>query len=344
MPAPMIRKATCLLLLFLSRAVLATDCDATRRATVDGVLNAFATHQVVLLGEQHQRKEFHEFLRAFVRDRRFTRTVTQIIVEFGNAQYQDVADRYVAGGEVPRSEMQHVWRDVVGTVLGFDSPVYEEFYDTVREVNRERPPNERIRVILGDPPVPWAEIHDAAAYGRYIERDEFMTDAIQHARKGDRRVLVIVGGLHIPITAATEAKDKHPGVGNLLESAAPHVAYRIFPAPAGFRPAVDCAPQFLPATGDLGDRSFGVLMPAGIMVQRDVNGKKEWIALTDSDWPPIRAKVDAALYLGATETRLAPLPSTLADASYIRELHRRAKIMHDFFGFDFESDLPPAPE
>ncbi|HEX3582616.1 MAG TPA: ChaN family lipoprotein [Thermoanaerobaculia bacterium] len=339
----MIRTAACLFLLLLSHAVLAADCDATRRAAVDGVFDAFATHQVVLFGEQHQRKEFHEFLRTLIRDRRFTRTVTQIVVEFGNARYQDVADRYVAGREVPRSEMQHVWRDVVGTLLGFDSPVYEEFYDTVREVNRERPADERIRVILGDPPVPWSEVHDAAAYGRYIERDQFMTDAIQHARKDGRRVLVIVGGLHIPLTARPETMPKHPGVGDLLESAAPHSAYRIFSTPPALRPDFDCAPQLLSASGELGDRSFGVLMEPGVMVQHTVDGQPKWVKMTDSDWPPVRAKIDAALYLGPTHTRVDPLPSTLADTAYIRELHRRAKIMHDFFGFDFESDLPPAP-
>lgn len=333
-----------MLALLLSHAAFAAGCDSIRRAAVDGVLDAFATHSVVLLGEQHQRKELHDFLHDLVRDPRFTQTVTQIVVEFGDARYQDVVDRYVRGEPVSRAEVQHVWRDVVGTVLGFDSPLYEGFFDLVREVNRERPPRERIHVILGDPPVPWDQVHSAAEYGNYIERDAFMTKAIETAHRSGRRVLVIVGALHIPLTAAGETKGKHPGVGDLLEAAAPHAAYRIFPTPPAFRPAVECAPQLLSASGDPGAQSFGSLMPAGVMVQRNVNGEQKWVKVTDADWPPIRAKVDAVLYLGPAETRVGPLPSTLADASYIRELHRRARIMHDFFGFDFESDLPPISE
>ena len=46
-----------------------------------------------------------------VRDPRITTVVNDIVVEFGNARYQDVMDRFVRGEEVPPEALRRVWED-----------------------------------------------------------------------------------------------------------------------------------------------------------------------------------------------------------------------------------------
>jgi hypothetical protein len=71
-------------------------------------------------------------------------------VEFGNALYQDIADRYVSGKEVSAADLSQVWRNHTNPIM-FDSPVYEQLFKTVREVNQTLPEGKRWRILLGDP-------------------------------------------------------------------------------------------------------------------------------------------------------------------------------------------------
>lgn len=85
----------------------------------------------------------------------FADRVNDIVLEFGNAKYQDVVDRYISGENVTIDQIQGAWRDTVGA-LGPVSPVYGEFYKTVRSVNLRLPRQRRLRLVLGDPPIDWS--------------------------------------------------------------------------------------------------------------------------------------------------------------------------------------------
>jgi hypothetical protein len=63
----------------------------------DGVLDAFKQHRVVALGEAHELQEFHDAVLLLLTDQRIQDTVDAIVVEFGNALYQEVIDRFMAG-------------------------------------------------------------------------------------------------------------------------------------------------------------------------------------------------------------------------------------------------------
>ena len=90
-------------------ALLGAPVQAQTSAT-RGVLDAFATHRLVLLGESHRSPAFHRFLRELVETPEFPRRVNDIVVEFGNARYQPILDRYIAGGSVRQDSLQLVWR------------------------------------------------------------------------------------------------------------------------------------------------------------------------------------------------------------------------------------------
>lgn len=85
-------------------------------------------------------------------------------------------------------------------------------------------------------------------------------------------------------------------------------------------------------------------MVPNISVQRMVNGKLEWVEPKKEDWPPVRTKLDALLDLGPIRTETPESPDVLDNKKYVVELHRRGRILTEFFGFDLESDLPPIPK
>lgn len=310
---------------------------------VDGILAAFERHRLVLLGEQHRRKEFHDFLNALVRDERFRWRVDDIVVEFGSARHQGVVDRYIAGESVDPADLVRAWRDTT-QLLVWDSPLYASFFGAVRELNRGRPGGRKLRVLLGDPAIDWASVTDAPSYGRFAERDRDFADVVEREvlAKG-RTALLVIGGHHVMRTAASEPPSPHPGVGELLVGRHPGLAFAVFAVGQRLDAVVkkECHPTLLSASGRAGDGSFGALLEPGVSVQRLVGGKKEWVALPLEGWPLVREKVDALLYLGPRHTLVPPGADVYADAAYVRELHRRARIMGDFYGFDMTADLPP---
>src|SRR5262249_56247174 len=109
---------------------------------VRAILEAFDRYPVVALGESHGLEEQRELIGKLVSDPRFPGKVNDIVVEFGNARFQGIVDRYIAGEDVPAAELQRVWRD--HTCPGpWTSSAYPKYFATFREVNRALPPARR---------------------------------------------------------------------------------------------------------------------------------------------------------------------------------------------------------
>ena len=124
----------------------------------DGILAAFQSHPIVAIGEWHGLAQEHDLYAALLRDPRFAAEVGNVVLETGSESQQAVADRYVNGDAVPYGELRKVWSDVVGwvpTVTGLGSV---NVYATIRAVNEKLPPDKRIKVWLGEPPIDWNQI------------------------------------------------------------------------------------------------------------------------------------------------------------------------------------------
>ncbi len=93
---------------------------------IQGIVKLFDTYRIVMLGEIHECKQEHDLLCKLIATPGFAERVNDIVMEFGNARYQEVVDRYISGDNVPMQEVQKAWRDTVGA-LGPVSPVYGEF-------------------------------------------------------------------------------------------------------------------------------------------------------------------------------------------------------------------------
>lgn len=113
------------------------------------IVKLFDTYRIVMLGEDpHGCTQEWQLLEKLVATPDFSQRVNDIVMEFGNAHYQEIVDRYIAGENVPVEQVQGAWRDTVGSV-GPASPVYGEFYAAVRAANQKLPPQQRLRVLLG---------------------------------------------------------------------------------------------------------------------------------------------------------------------------------------------------
>src|SRR6266705_4204848 len=129
------------------------------RGLADTVLTAFQTHRLAGLGEAHNLQNHHDALTLLLTDPRLPGVVDDIVVEFGNARYQDTIDRFISGQPVDNAGLSLVWRNTTQSPLAtWDEPVYEQFFRTVRAVNAPLPPGRQIRVLLGDPPLNWSKI------------------------------------------------------------------------------------------------------------------------------------------------------------------------------------------
>jgi hypothetical protein len=160
------------------------------------MLQAFDSHDIVMLGENHGVKQEYEWLDKLVATPAFDDRVDDIVVEFGNSLYQESVDRYIAGEDVPLAQVQKAWRNMVGSV-GPVSPVYAKFYKSVRDANLGRRGKHQLRIVLGDPYGDWDKIKTDEDLGPYLaHRDEWYAQVVEDEvlAKYDRALLIMGAG------------------------------------------------------------------------------------------------------------------------------------------------------
>ncbi|MES2305004.1 MAG: hypothetical protein V4558_05830 [Gemmatimonadota bacterium] len=316
---------------------------------VDAIIDRFADHQVVVIGEIHRSAQVHRFLGALITDPRFRQRVDDIVVEFGNARYQDLADRYVGGGSVPEDSLQLVWRNTT-QLLVWDSPLYRRFFDLVRAENSQHRGGKQLRVLLGDPPIDWAQVTSLETFPRaygYRDPDTFRILETHSISQG-RRALVIIGNHHLPrrspVSDFKPADLGEAGVGDALQQQHPGKAYLIWTVDHSTPRVLKQIRKWQPGTiRAIAETPFdtttsGVLF-GSVTVFRMVNGKRTPVHYTDADFPPLGEQVDALLYLGPVTTEVDPPASLYRDTAYVRELRRRSEIVTNVFGVDFASTI-----
>ena len=137
------------------------------------------------------------------------------MVEFGNATYQPLCDRFVVdGAAVPRADLVQMWRQIGDPT--WNAPVYEQLYRTVRAVNRTRPADRRIRILLGQAPITMSDVvahpHDRAkAHALATPMDaHFATVVERDVLSRGRRALLIAGKGHLLRGLSTDRNGNTP--------------------------------------------------------------------------------------------------------------------------------------
>jgi hypothetical protein len=184
----------------LAEASTARSESAGRpRAGVEGLLRLFTATPVVALNEGvHHLQDTWDFLTAVMFHPGF-REIDAIVVELGNSRHQNVADDFVGGGIVRRSELQKIWRDTTQSPSATgDVPVIFRLLGLARTINLFTRRDNPLRVLLADPPIDWAQVRNRDDHGRLLsQRGTSWAGVITREVLGRRqRCLTIGGGLH----------------------------------------------------------------------------------------------------------------------------------------------------
>jgi len=267
------------------------------------------------MSASHGNKDTDDFLLALIRNPALPKKVNDIAVECGNARYQPVLDRYIAGEDVPLAEVRQVWRDTSQPNCGF-SAFYEQLFPLVRRINATLPREHRLRVLACDPPIDWSVVHRREDLQGFEDRDRSIAAVIEREvlAKG-RKALLLFGVNHVRhgVNAAARYEVKHRGVAFVI---ADHHGFG-GPTPLGaHNDALEArmAAWPVPSLVTLAGTWLGALPCAYFDASFAKDGCRGYPG------------VDGYLYVGRRDVLLREPASAAAvlDTAYVRELRRRA--------------------
>ncbi len=182
-------------LLLLASLLCPAQAPSSKNAAAV-VLQAFETHDIVMLGEIHWNKQEYEWLQSLIANPEFADRVDDVVMEFGNSLYQKSVDRHVAGEAFPIEEVQRAWRNTLG--LGDPPPIYGDLYTTVRETNMRRHSKHQMRVLCGDPYINWDKVRTKDDIGPFLgHRDQWYAHVVEDEVLGKHyRAFLIAGSAH----------------------------------------------------------------------------------------------------------------------------------------------------
>lgn len=298
----------------------------------DAILAAFDRYQIVGgMSAGHGTKDVDDFILDLIRDPRLADTVNDIAVECGNSLYQDVLDRYIAGGDVPLAEVRPVWRNTTQPECGF-STFYEALFPLVRRVNQARPAQKQLRVLACDPPVDWRQVASLDDLEPFMDRDATFASVMQQeVLAKHRKALLAFGVRHlvhgVPSGVGRYEADGYPDVTYVI---AAHVGFGNQGPLAGENATLEAkmASWHVPSLVSFTGTWLGELEPAYFDEEPFRPGQLGFPG------------VDGYLYVGARDALLREPRSAqaLLDVEYIAQLQRRAEALGG------PADAPDRPE
>lgn len=308
----------------------------------EAILDLFHEHEVVGMSVDHGEKDLDDFIFALIRNPEFPNKVNDIAVECGNSLYQPILDRYIAGEEVSLTEVRPVWRNTTQfQSCGFTS-FYEEFFPLVRLINKNLPPEKKLRVLAGDSPIDWDKIktrEDLKQYGGGDRNKSIAAVMEKEVLSKHRKALMLFGIFHLFHGAQYSAVE-------IYEKEYPNVTY-IIAEHNGFGRGVPSAEKY---NGELEKRLASWPVPSLVTI------KGTWLADMDFAYffrpllignpkgevhvgfpegiSSISKAVDGFLYLGPGDLLLSERMTARAcmDQDYLAELWRRGVIMSNAGG------------
>ena len=306
---------------------------AIPRPAIPGILTLFDTFEVVAMPAAHAEKDIDDLILSLIRDPRFAASVNDIVVECGNMRYQKVLDRYIAGENVPFTEVQHVWRDTTVQQMCGASGFYEQLFPLVRSLNRRLPVTTRLRVVAADPPIDWSKIRSYDDLRPFFDRDGNIASVMEaEVLSKGRKALMLFGTAHLVHgggpgegDAVTRYERLYPGrtfvISELWDYDVSKEPFESLSAPGGVWPSL-----LRTKNSRLGSLGLDAFMESPITTDQDCNVREAFPADPSKT---VADRVDAFLYLGPQKEPLTePLPADIAlDRTYRSEWLRRMKLV-----------------
>jgi hypothetical protein len=285
----------------------------------DAQTASFKTYEVVGIGNPaHGDKDLDDFILALIRNPSLPGTVSDIAVECGNSLYQSVLDQYIAGQDVPLSQVRPVWRNTTQPSCG-TSGFYEELFPLVQRINRRLPDNQKLRVLACDPPIDWSKVASPADLQQFTNRDGSIASVMQNeVLSKHRRALMLFGVAHLfhgteTGSAVSMYESQYPGSTYVITE---HVGFGDFTSLAKDN-----------------DQLEARLVSWPVPSLASVSGT--WLATLDVGYffqqesgSSVGAFLDGYLYLGPRDLILGSLiPAEIVlDSAYMTELGQRAAV------------------
>jgi hypothetical protein len=258
------------------------------------------------------------------------------------------------GEDVPFSDLRKVWSDLVGYNFPADMGLVN-FFVTVRDVNHTLPPDQRIHVWAGEPPIDWSKITRGLAFPPpgaerpawteadfmfwASQRDSYPAGIIENKiLANNKKALVIYGAGHFygERSLLGQVEAKHPNAvfkvqmyyGFVAKSCADNFEKRIrkWPTPALATPIKGSSLEhgLYRSNCDVIARTSWGFSPT--MTKAQIG-----LAIDHNERMVSGVNADALLYLGKSATlTLSPFePSIYLDSEYRQEMNRHAALGQD---------------
>ena len=302
---------------------------------IAAIVEAFRTHDLVAVSDPHGNLQTQLFLRTLITDPRFAAVVNDIVIEVGNARYQDVMDRYIRGEQIPIEAVRPAWQN---TTVANQIWADEVLFESIRTGNASRPRDRQLRVLLGDPPIDWADVKTREDHFRWLGmRDSYPAALVQVEVLAKRRkALLVWGHMHFQrrqIMSNFDMSDwRMQTIVSLIERASPTKVFTIWrldeeleklgPGLASWP-----VPSLAVTRGTtLGETDVARLSPRLALARMMVKGdalvplpREQWLSM------PVEEQLDAVLYLGpaARMTEITTPAQACAQPGFLEERLRR---------------------
>jgi hypothetical protein len=320
------------LLAFWARCAGATakaaGAEPVPQPAVAAILALFDKYEVVGLPQGHGMQDLDDFIFSLIRNPAFSEKVSDIEFECGNALYQPILDRYIAGEDVSFIDVQKVWRKMSQPSCAASGFV-EEFFPLVRSLNQKLPPARRVRVLAGDSPVDWDQIKSMEDILRLVHRDESIASVMEkEVLSKHRKALMLFGTYHLMHgtgSAVAMYEKNYPGVTFIVSTLGIYDSNLAKLTDSKF---VNWPIPALAHTKGtwLGALQVSDFLPPGSMIDKDCNYRHEFPPAMQK---PIENFVDGFLYLGPQDLlRREKLPADIAlDADYRAKLQSNGALI-----------------
>jgi hypothetical protein len=307
-----------------------TDSEPIPEPAIPAILAAFDRYEVVAMPEDHGLKDLDDLIFALIRNPDFPDKVNDVVVECGNSLYQPLLDRYIAGADVPLTEVRKVWRNADQPICGgWGFGFFEQLYPLLRAINQKQPAGKRIRVLAGGLPIDWEQIKGFEDILKLGPRDVGIASVMEkEVLSKHRKALMLFGTFHLFHMNEVRASSV-----SIFEKDYPNVTFVISEVIAADA-EVSAAFANLPSPSlartkgtRLGALDLGHFLPLAPHIdERDCSVHNEFPKQLQK---PMEDLADALLYLGPQDLAIKePFPAYVAlDADYMAEVRRRESLL-----------------
>jgi len=208
----------CVLLILLMNAFSSAAQAVKHIIPLNLVLDKFETYDLVSIGEIHGSNDLHQLYIELIKNKEFQEKVNVIVLEFGNALYQETLDKYIANEDVPYKNVQKVWRNMlVSQMVSYHADEFAAFVKTVREENKKIPKHKKMRVVVGGVPFDWEKPGFEKGWNLFHKNNprdpHYAKVVINEVLNKNKKALLISGSLHLKKMSYIPAiiNQKYPG-------------------------------------------------------------------------------------------------------------------------------------